>query len=50
MRALFGLTVALLLLSAGCFGGGQDSPEPENEPERDDFEWIFQTLFSRINL
>jgi len=33
MRALFGLTVALLLLFAGCFGGGQDSPESESEPE-----------------
>ena len=28
MRALFGLTVALLLLFAGCIGGGQDSPDP----------------------
>ena len=31
MRAPFGLTVALLLLSAGCFGSGQESPGSESQ-------------------
>ena len=43
MRALFGLTVALLLLFAGCFGGGQDSPEPQSQPEST--EHVFTSSF-----
>ena len=48
MRALFGLTVALLLLSAGCLENGQDTSQ--SEPSEHVFSSGFEPTVSIIDL